>query len=166
MSFHGGLLGVLAVSALYARRHKFSLLALGDILAVVAPIGIFFGRLANFINGELYGRVASLPWAVNFPQGGDLPRHPSQLYEAVLEGLVLFVVMHFAARRADIRRSPGFLFGLFVAGYSLSRFVVEFYREPDVQVGFFFGYFSLGQLLSLPMLAAGFLLIRHARKPA
>lgn len=164
MSFHGGLLGVVAVCFFYARKHKFPMLALGDILATVTPIGLFFGRIANFINGELFGRVTTVPWAVIFPYGGGLPRHPSQLYEALLEGLVLFLVMFFAARNPAIRRTTGMLFGIFVAGYGLSRFIVEFYREPDPQVGLILEYFSMGQLLSLPMLFAGIYLIHHARK--
>jgi phosphatidylglycerol:prolipoprotein diacylglycerol transferase len=164
MSFHGGLLGVITVCALYARKHKFPLLALGDILATVTPIGLFFGRIANFINGELFGRVTTVPWAVLFPYGGGLPRHPSQLYESFLEGVCLFAVLFLAARRPDIRRSTGCLSGIFITGYGISRFIVEFYREPDMQIGLILGYFSLGQLLSLPMIFAGVLLIRHARR--
>lgn len=164
MSFHGGLLGVATVSILYARRHKFPPLALGDILATVAPIGLFFGRIANFVNGELYGRITTAPWGVMFPAGGDIPRHPSQLYEAVLEGLLLFWLLSRAARNPAFRRATGSLFGLFVAGYGLCRFIVEFYREPDVQVGFLLDYFSMGQLLSLPMIAFGLYLIIHAGK--
>jgi phosphatidylglycerol:prolipoprotein diacylglycerol transferase len=164
MSFHGGLLGVITAAALYARKNKFSLLALGDILAPVAPIGLFFGRIANFINGELFGRVTTVPWAVIFPYGGGVPRHPSQLYESFLEGLCLFVILFMAARRPDIRRTPGLLSGIFITGYGICRFIIEFYREPDIQVGLILNYFSLGQLLSLPMIFAGIFLIRYARK--
>jgi phosphatidylglycerol:prolipoprotein diacylglycerol transferase len=164
MSFHGGLLGVVAVCVFYARRHKFSPLALGDILATVAPIGLFFGRIANFINGELFGRITTVSWAVLFPSGGGLPRHPSQLYEAFLEGLCLFVALFFAARNPNIRRATGTLFGMFLAGYGACRFAVEQYREPDPQIGLIFQYFSLGQLLSLPLFLAGTFLIFHARK--
>jgi phosphatidylglycerol:prolipoprotein diacylglycerol transferase len=164
MTFHGGLLGIVVVCGIYAYRCKFSVLALCDILATVAPIGLFFGRLANFINGELFGRVATVPWAFVFPYGGELPRHPSQIYEALLEGICLFIVMFLAARNPHIRRTPGILSGLFVAGYGISRFIVEFYREPDPQIGLILEYFSLGQFLSLPMVLAGLFLIAYARK--
>lgn len=164
MSFHGGLLGVAAVGVWYTRKHKFPLLALGDILGTVAPIGLFFGRLANFINGELYGRMTTAPWAVIFPQGGDLPRHPSQLYEAFLEGICLFVILFFLARKPQIRRATGALFGVFLTGYGLSRFIVEFFREPDVQIGFILQYLSMGQLLSLPMIIGGLYIVENARK--
>lgn len=164
MSFHGGLLGVAVACVVYARKHKFSPLAMGDILATVAPIGLFFGRIANFINGELFGRVTTVPWAVVFPFGGGLPRHPSQLYEAFLEGLCLFVLLFCLARKPAIRRTHGLLFGIFTMGYGLSRFIVEFYREPDPQVGLILDYFSLGQLLSLPLIIAGIYIIRYAQK--
>jgi len=164
MSFHGGLLGVIAACIIYARKHKFSPLAVGDILATVAPIGLFFGRIANFINGELFGRVTTVPWAVTFPYGGGLPRHPSQLYESLLEGLCLFIVLFLAARQPDIRRATGLLSGIFITGYGISRFIVEFYREPDMQIGLLLEYFSLGQILSLPMIFAGIFLICYARK--
>lgn len=164
MSFHGGLLGAAAACIFYARQQKFSPLAMGDIAAAVTPIGLFFGRIANFINAELYGRIATVPWAVTFPGGGDLPRHPSQLYEALLEGVGLFVLLYFATKSARIRRAPGTLFGLFLIGYALCRFYIEFYREPDVQIGLILDYFTMGQFLTLPMMLAGFLLIRHAHR--
>lgn len=164
MSFHGGLLGVAAAIIGYAWRNKIHPLAIGDIIATVTPIGLFFGRIANFINGELYGRIATVPWAVNFPRGHDLPRHPSQLYEAFLEGICLFIVMFLLARKPDIRRTHGILFGVFLAGYGLCRFIIEFFREPDEQIGFILQYFSMGQLLSLPMMAVGGLIIWHARR--
>lgn len=164
MSFHGGLIAVGLVCVAYARMNKMSILALGDILATVAPIGLFFGRIANFINGELFGRITTVSWGIVFPYGGGLPRHPSQFYEAVLEGLCLFAIMFFAARQPYIRRVPGYLLGIFAAGYGTSRFIVEFYREPDPQIGLILDYFSMGQLLSLPMILAGIILIRHARQ--
>ena len=164
MSFHGGVLGVVTVCLLFARKRGFSPLALGDIIACVAPIGLFFGRIANFINGELFGRVTTVPWAVIFPNGGGLPRHPSQFYEAFLEGIVLFTVLFFMARKEHIRRQPGLLFGTFLIGYGLARFFVEFFREPDPQIGLLFQYFTLGQLLSLPMILIGVLLVRYVRK--
>ncbi len=164
MSFHGGLLGVAAVIILYARHHKFSALALGDVVSAVVPIGLFFGRLANFINGELFGRPTDAPFGMVFPLGGDVPRHPSQLYEAFLEGVVLFVVLSWLYRRADVRRRPGFVFGALLAGYGLCRFLVEYVREPDVQLGLFFDVISMGQIMCLPMILAGGILIAYARK--
>lgn len=163
MSFHGGLLGVVAVCLGYAWKHKISPLALGDLVATVVPIGLFFGRLANFINGELFGRISTVPWAVNFPQGGGLPRHPSQLYEAFLEGIVLFAILYLISQRENLRRAHGLRFGVFIAGYSVCRFLVEFVREPDPQIGLLFEYFTLGQLLCLPMAAAGLILVHYAR---
>ncbi len=164
MSFHGGLVGVVVVCAAYARYYKFSPLAMGDIIAMVAPIGLFFGRIANFINGELFGRISTVPWAVRFPYGGNLPRHPSQLYEAFLEGVVLFVILFILARKPDIRRTPGILFGVMLAGYGASRFIVEFFREPDPQIGLLLQYFTMGQFLCLPMMAAGAGVVWYARK--
>ncbi len=164
MSFHGGLLGVAVVCIAYARFYKFSALALGDLIATVVPIGLFFGRLANFINGELFGRVTNVPWAVYFPYGGGLPRHPSQLYEAFLEGIVLFFVLLWCWRQPKIRQAPGMIFGIFTIGYALSRFVVEFFREPDPQIGLIMQYFTMGQILCLPMMVAGGLLIAYGRK--
>lgn len=163
MSFHGGLLGVAAVCIGYARKFKFSALALGDLISTVVPIGLFFGRIANFINGELFGRVTTVPWAVNFPYGGGLPRHPSQLYEAFLEGIVLFVVLYFISRNERLRNMKGLRFGVFVIGYALCRFTVEFVREPDVQIGLLLNYFTLGQILCVPMAIAGLLLVQYAR---
>ncbi|MEZ0226101.1 MAG: prolipoprotein diacylglyceryl transferase [Alphaproteobacteria bacterium] len=165
MSFHGGLLGVIIVILSYARYHKFHPFALGDIIATVAPIGLFFGRLANFVNGELFGRPTTVPWGMVFPKGGDgIPRHPSQLYEAGLEGLVLGAILFFMARIPAIRRAEGMLFGTLLIGYALSRFVVEFVREPDVQLGLYFGYLSMGQLLCLPMFIAGVVIVQYGRR--
>ncbi len=163
MSFHGGLAGV-ALAALYAaRKWKVSPLEVFDLAAAVAPLGLFFGRIANFVNGELWGRPTDVPWAVVFPNAGDVPRHPSQLYEAALEGLVLFVLMQAFAWRIDESKARGLLSGIFLSGYALARIFVEFFREPDPQLGYLFGFVTMGQILSLPLLVVGVLLIRRAR---
>tara|TARA_R110000751_G_scaffold90592_2_gene177762 strand:- start:11359 stop:12180 length:822 start_codon:yes stop_codon:yes gene_type:complete len=163
MSFHGGLLGVTAAIVIFAWKRELPLLKLTDIVAPVVPIGLFFGRLANFINGELWGRVSDAPWAIVFPGAGDLPRHPSQLYEAFLEGLVLFVVLAVLAHKPSIRRRPGMITGVFLLGYGLSRIAAEFFREPDAFLGFLFGGLTMGQILSLPMVLLGILLVLWGR---
>ena len=163
MSFHGGLLGVMVAGVWFARRRGLAVLSIGDLVASAAPIGIFLGRLANFINGELYGRPSELPWAMVFPTGDDQPRHPSQLYEALLEGLVLFVVLWLLARQAPWARRPGFLLGAFCAGYAVARGFVELFRQPDAHIGFLAGGATMGQLLSLPLLVAGLYLMARAR---
>ncbi len=165
MSFHGGLLGVLAAVALFTWRRGIGLPGLADLVACAAPIGLFFGRLANFINGELWGRPSDVPWAIVFPRGGPLPRHPSQLYEAALEGMVLFVGLWAQWRLTKVRERPGFLFGAFLAGYGVSRLIVELFRQPDAHLGFLLAGATMGQLLSLPMIAAGLWLMARA-KPA
>ncbi len=157
MSFHGGFLGVIVALLLFCGRHRIGALALGDLLACAAPIGLFFGRIANFINAELYGRPApDLPWAMVFPTApGDLPRHPSQLYEAALEGLVLFAVTALLFRLPAVRLRRGTLIGVFMVGYGAARFAVEFAREPDAHLGTIWGFLTMGQILSLPMIAVG-----------
>ncbi len=162
MSFHGGLIGVLVAVAVFSYRRGISTLALSDLIAVAAPIGLFFGRIANFVNGELFGRVTEVPWGVVFPHGGDLPRHPSQIYEALLEGLVLFAVLAILVHRPWIRGRLGFLSGLFLVGYGLSRAFVELFREPDAHLGFILGPITMGQILSAPMIAFGIYLIIRA----
>jgi len=162
MSFHGGLIGVIVAIILFARRRNIPMFALGDLVACAAPIGLFFGRLANFINGELYGRVTESSWGMVFPGGGDLPRHPSQLYEAALEGLVLFIVMFVLVRFTKARMRPGLLMGVFLIGYGAARIFVEFFREPDVQIGFLASGTTLGQWLSAPVLVAGLYFIYRA----
>lgn len=152
MSFHGGLVGILIAGWLVARRVGIPFLRLADLGAVGAPIGFFLGRLTNFVNGELWGRVTTMPWGMVFPGAGTLPRHPSQLYEAFLEGLVLFAVLLWLARR---KRPDGLLFGTLITLYATFRILVEFVREPDVQLGFIAGPFTMGQLLSVPMLVVG-----------
>ena len=159
MSFHGGLLGVTLAMLLFAYRFKIHALKLADLLAVVAPIGLFFGRIANFINGELWGRATDVPWAMIFPTGGNIPRHPSQLYEAALEGGLLFIILLSLASFTNIREKTGMLMGLFLMGYAVTRGFVEQYREPDQQIGFLWDAMTMGQLLSMPMLIIGALLV-------
>jgi len=179
MSFHGGVIGVLLAMALYARRHQIPFLKLGDFTAMVVPLGLALGRLANFIGGELWGRISDVPWAMIFPKaidpGGssaalrlaweqgqlnDLARHPSQLYQAALEGLLLFVIVWLFAARP---RPAGAVGGVFLAGYAIFRWIAEFFREPDAQLGFLaFDWLTMGQLLSLPMFIAGVGLIVYA----
>ena len=156
MSFHGGFLGVIAAFVLYARKKRISFWALIDMAAQCAPVGLGLGRIGNFINGELYGRETNVPWGIIFPGGGEAPRHPSQLYEAFLEGLLLFLIVRFAARRSN---STGVAGWTFVAGYGLFRFIVEFFRQPDAQLGTFLGLFSMGQLLSFPMFLLGSVMV-------
>jgi len=163
MSFHGGLLGVVAAIVLFARKHKLPVLALADSIAGAVPIGLFFGRIANFINGELFGRPSDVPWAMAFPHGGPVPRHPSQLYEAVLEGIVLFVVLR-AMETRGARARPGLLTGVFLIGYALARIVGELFREPDIFLGFLVLGSTMGQLLSLPLAALGLYLVLRARR--
>jgi phosphatidylglycerol:prolipoprotein diacylglycerol transferase len=163
MSFHGGFLGCVAAVMLFARKNDISILSLGDITTAVAPIGLLLGRLANFINSELWGRPAdaSVPWAMVFPNGGPLPRHPSQLYEAGLEGILLFAVLAVMVRMGALKR-PGLILGSFITVYALARITSEFFREPDPQLGFLWGGLTMGMLLSVPMIIAGVILIMMA----
>ena len=164
MSFHGGLLGVIIATLLFAYKKKIPILSMGDILVCVAPVGLFLGRLANFVNGELYGRVSqSVPWVMIFPDGGDLPRHPSQLYEAGVEGLFLFVVLNtlwWGVPR--LRGRAGFFSGLFFLLYGVGRFILEYFREPDAQLGLLIADLSMGQLLCFPMIVLGIALLIYA----
>ena len=165
MSFHGGLIGMILAMALFARRRGIRFFHLTDAIAAATPIGLFLGRLANFVNGELYGRPTDVPWAMVFPKDpAQLPRHPSQLYEAGLEGLLLFVFLAIAAWRFRALRRPGLESGLFLCGYALCRIVSEFFREPDAQLGFLYGGATMGQLLSLPMIAFGLWFVWLSRK--
>jgi len=164
MSFHGGLIGVLVATFLFARGRGIPFFEVTDALAVATPIGLCLGRIANFINAELWGRVTDVPWAVIFPNAGPDPRHPSQLYEATLEGVVLFAVMLVFARRTYHPEARGTLSGIFLIGYALARITVEFFREPDVQIGYLAGGITMGQLLSLPMLAFGIFLVARGRR--
>lgn len=180
MSFHGGLAGVILAMTIFALVKKIPMLSLFDVAAASAPFGLFFGRLANFINAELWGRVTDVPWGVIFcndtilaTHGGDcpagsLPRHPSQLYEAALEGVLLFVVLRILTHSFGSLRYPGLTGGTFIAGYGIARIVVEFVREPDPQLGFLAGSLTMGMLLSIPMVIVGLIAIMVARrrKPA
>jgi len=159
MSFHGGLLGVLAAMAWFAWRNNKGYLQLGDFVAPLIPLGLGAGRLGNFINAELWGRTTDVPWAVLFPNAGPLPRHPSQLYEFALEGVVLFILIVLFRR---VNPPTGSLGGLFLAGYGSARFFVEFYREPDAHLGVLSAGMSMGQWLSLPMIIGGVGLIIYA----
>jgi len=170
MSFHGGALGVIVALVAYAFYYKLKLRRLTDIVCCAVPIGLFFGRIANFVNGELFGRETTARWGVVFPRGGDYPRHPSQLYEAALEGLVLFAVLAFMAHKDSIRNKPGVLTGMFLAGYGVARIFAECFREPDIQLGFIAGAFTMGQILSVPMILGGLIVIfyslaEHRAKP-
>ncbi|MDK2956179.1 MAG: phosphatidylglycerol---prolipoprotein diacylglyceryl transferase [Desulfovibrionales bacterium] len=164
MSFHGGLIGVIVGVWIFARRAKKSFLRATDLIAPLAPIGLFCGRIANFINGELWGRATTAPWGMVFPGAGPLPRHPSQLYEALLEGVVLFTVLWTYSRKL---RSPGKASGLFLVLYGCFRFSVEFVRQPDAQLGFIaFGWLTMGQILCLPMILLGGYLLATAHRRA
>lgn len=167
MSFHGGLIGTTIAMILFARRNGIPVWSLFDIIASVAPVGLFFGRIANFINGELWGRITDVPWAVVFPTGGPFARHPSQIYEALLEGLLTLVVLQVLARRFDALKAPGRITGVFVLLYGLSRIVVEFFREPDAHIGYLAGnWLTMGMVLSLPMVLLGLWAVWRANRAA
>ncbi|MBB1334903.1 prolipoprotein diacylglyceryl transferase [Pseudoalteromonas sp. SR44-5] len=161
MSFHGGTLGVITAICVFAWTRKKQLLAVGDFVAPLVPVGLLAGRIGNFINGELWGRTTDVPWAMVFPNGGPLARHPSQLYEAFLEGFVLFIILYVFTKKP---RPAGSVGGLFLLCYGVFRFCVEYVREPDAQLGLFADFISMGQILSLPMVIAGLGLIIWAYK--
>jgi phosphatidylglycerol:prolipoprotein diacylglycerol transferase len=161
MSFHGGLIGILIAASLFCWKNKKSFWKLADLFVVTAPIGLGLGRIGNFINGELYGRVTDVPWGMIFPKGGPLPRHPSQLYESGLEGGALFLILWLVRNK---KLSTGGLLALFLILYGVFRFGIEFFREPDVQLGLVLGPFSMGQVLCLFMIAAGILLMIYLRR--
>jgi len=168
MSFHGGFIGCVLAVILFALKRRVPMLSLGDITCAVGPIGIFLGRIANFVNGELWGRPTDVPWAMVFPgqAARGVPRHPSQLYEAALEGIVLFAILMLLIRRGALRR-PGLIIGAFAIGYAIMRSFCELFREPDVQLGFLWGGTTMGMLLSLPLLIAGIGFVAFAlRRPA
>jgi phosphatidylglycerol---prolipoprotein diacylglyceryl transferase len=160
MSFHGGLIGVIIVGIVFSWKNRKSFWKVSDLIIVTAPVGLGFGRIGNFINGELYGRVTHLPWGLIFPKGGSLPRHPSQLYESGLEGGLLFLILWFLK---DRRLPDGSLLALFLFFYGAFRFVVEFFREPDAQLGFILGPFTMGQLLCTLMMVGGVLLMIYLK---
>jgi phosphatidylglycerol:prolipoprotein diacylglycerol transferase len=163
MSFHGGFAGCVLAVLLFAKSRGISVLSLGDITCAVGPVGLFLGRIANFINGELWGRATDVPWAMVFPTGGPVPRHPSQLYEATLEGLVLLIILAVMIRAGALKR-PGLIIGSFAVLYAIARSTCEFFREPDAQLGFLWGGATMGQLLSIPLLLAGLAFIAYALK--
>jgi phosphatidylglycerol:prolipoprotein diacylglycerol transferase len=167
MSFHGGLLGVITAILAFSWKNRISPFLLSDLVALVTPIGLFFGRIANFINGELWGRPSDVPWAMIFPRGGPEPRHPSQLYQATFEGILLFLVLLAVWKWTDGRRRPGLITGTFCMGYAVARIVGEIFREPDSFLGFLVGdWLTMGMLLSLPVLAfGGWLVWRAYRNP-
>lgn len=165
MSFHGGLLGTILAFYLFCRKYKIRYFSLMDLLACATPIGLFFGRLANFVNGELYGRLTDAPLGMIFP-GTDAPRHPSQLYEATLEGLVLFIIMMLLLKKTALREKTGALSGVFLIGYGSARIICEFFREPDSFLGFLYAGATMGQLLCMPMIALGLYLLLRKRHDA
>jgi phosphatidylglycerol---prolipoprotein diacylglyceryl transferase len=165
MSFHGGLAGAALGAWLFARREQIPFLSVADLSCSVAPIGLFLVRIANFIKPELWGRPTDVPWAMVFPGAGPLPRHPSQLYEAGLEGIALGIVMALAVRAGAFRR-PGLTSGLFIGLYGLARIFCEFFREPDPQLGFLFGGATMGMILSAPLVLLGALLVLHSLRRA
>lgn len=161
MSFHGVLLGIALAVYIYCKKYRVKYFALTDLFAIIAPIGLFLIRIGNFINGELYGRITNLPWAVLFPAGGYLPRHPSQIYEALTGGLLLFFIIRYAVSKKKFMQI-GFLSGVFLLGYGCCRFLVEFTREPDSQIGFIISFFTIGQFLSIPMVLLGIFIIKNS----
>ena len=164
MSFHGGLVGVIASTIFFSKKTKTNFFKFTDIISCVAPIGIFFGRIANFINGELYGKISTLPWAVIFPAAGNISRHPSQIYEAILEGVILFLLINYFALKKQLLFKTGYISGLFLILYSILRIFSEIFREPDMHLGLFFNYFSLGTLLSIATLLLGLVIIMSVKK--
>jgi len=163
MSFHGGLLGIIVSIIFFSKKTKTNFFKFSDIVSCVAPIGIFLGRIANFINGELYGKISILPWAIIFPNGGDLARHPSQIYEAILEGIILFILINYLALKKQLLFKAGYISGFFLVSYSILRILSENFREPDIHLGYFFNYFSMGVILSSITLLAGCFIIFFIR---
>ena len=159
MSFHGGLLGVIIAIIVFSKIRRINFFYFADIICCATPIGLFLGRIANFINGELYGKISTLPWAIIFPYGGDVARHPSQIYEAILEGMVLFILINFFALKKKLLLKTGYVSGLFLIFYSIARIIGENFREPDIHLGYFFNHFSMGVILSSITFIAGCFII-------
>ena len=164
MSFHGGLIGVIIAAIVYSYKNKIKFFPFVDLLASVSPIGLFLGRIANFINGELVGKITNVPWAVVFPKYDQSLRHPSHLYEAVLEGIILFVLLQILILKFGLLKKPGLISGIFLVGYSVSRLIIEYLREPDLHLGYLFNIISMGQLLTLPVLICGIWIIQSATR--
>ena len=159
MSFHGGLLGVIIATVIFSKINKVNFLNFTDIIACATPIGLFLGRIANFVNGELIGKITTVPWSVIFPNGDGVPRHPSQIYEAILEGVILFILLNFFALKKKFLLKTGYTSGLFLILYSVFRIFSENFREPDIHLGYYFEYFSMGTILSFITLLIGCLII-------
>ena len=157
MSFHGGLIGVIVASKIFSKKYKINQFVFLDLVALTAPIGIFFGRIANFVNSELYGRATDVPWSIQFLLIDNIKRHPSQLYEAFLEGIVLFFILSYFFKK-DYLKKPGLISGLFLVYYSLFRFFAEYFRSPDIQIGYLFLNLTLGQLISIVFFIIGIVL--------
>jgi phosphatidylglycerol:prolipoprotein diacylglycerol transferase len=166
MSFHGGAAGVILALAWFTHRNRIPLLLFSDRITSVVPVGLGLGRIANFINGELWGRTTDVPWGMVFPNAGPEPRHPSQLYQAAMEGLILLVILQWIIRTPGLCARPGFTSGAFLAGYGVARIIGEFFRQPDAQLGFLFAGATMGQLLSIPMVLVGIWLMARSRRVA
>ena len=164
MSFHGGLIGIIVSVFIYSKTKKINFLNFTDLISCAAPIGIFFGRIANFINGELYGKFSLMPWAVVFPNSGNFSRHPSQIYEAILEGAVLFLLINYFALRKQLLLKAGYVSALFLILYSIFRIFSEYFREPDTHIGYLFNYFSMGTLLSIVTFFVGCVIVFFIKK--
>jgi len=163
MSFHGGLIGVIVSIFLFSKKTKTNFFKFADIISCVAPIGIFLGRIANFINGELYGKISNVPWAIIFPNAGSVTRHPSQIYEAILEGLILFIIINYLSLKKQLLFKTGYISGFFLVSYSILRIFSENFREPDAHLGYFFNLFSMGVMLSCITFLAGCFIIFFTR---
>ena len=164
MSFHGGLIGIIISTILFSKKSNTNFFKFADIISCVAPIGILLGRMANFINGELYGKITTLPWGIIFPYAGNLPRHPSQIYEAILEGIVLFLIINYLALKKELLFKTGFVSAYFLIFYSILRIFSEIFREPDIHLGLLFNHFSMGTLLSLLTIMIGLFIILFIKK--